>query len=85
MVTVTSSSGSLAYAVSRNGNELIADSPLAIRKGEDHTVTGAAITSHDSTWEPTWGLYEQIRDHHNRLTLTLDVGGYRVRPDLQGL
>ena len=75
VVTVTSSSGSLAYAVSRNGNELIADSPLAIRKGEDHTVTGAAITSHDSTWEPTWGLYEQIRDHHNRLTLTLDVGG----------
>ena len=53
----------------------MADSPLSILDGAEHTVTGNATTSHDSTWEPTWGQFSSIRDHHNRLTLNLDVGG----------
>ena len=67
--------GNLSYAVSRGGNELIADSPLSIWNGVAHTVTSHARTSHDSIWEPTWGQFSSIRDHHGRLTLELDVGG----------
>ena len=73
--TVAATSGNLSYTVSRDGTTLIADSPLSIRDVTAHTVTGNATTSHDSTWEPTWGQFSRIRDHHNRLTLNLDVGG----------
>ena len=72
--TVRSDGGDLFYAVSRDGNELVAESPLSIRNDLDHVVTGSQTSSHDSTWEPTWGLYSSIRDHHNRLTLNLEVG-----------
>ena len=73
--TVKAAAGELSYSVSRDGNELIAESPLSIVDSVDHTFTGSAITSGDSTWEPTWGMYSSIRDHHNRLTLNLDVDG----------
>ena len=73
--TVTATSGNLSYTVSRDGTTLIADSPLSIQDATAHTVTGNATTSRDSTWEPTWGQFSRIRDHHNRLTLNLDVGG----------
>ncbi|MYA44301.1 MAG: hypothetical protein F4Z31_21435, partial [Gemmatimonadetes bacterium] len=73
--TVTAEGGNLSYVVSRDGDELIAESALSIRDGSDHLVVGSQAASHDSTWEPTWGLYETIRDHHNSLTLNLDVGG----------
>ena len=72
--TVTASDGNLSYAVSRDGATLITESPLSIRDDVAHTVTGNATTSHNSTWEPTWGQYSIIRDHHNRLTLNLNVG-----------
>ena len=38
-------------------------------------MNSQTTTNHDSTWKPTWGQYSNIRDHHNRLTLNLDVGG----------
>ena len=74
-VGVTSNAGGLSYFVMRNGAELIADSPVSIKDSVVHTVTGNSNSSHDSTWTPTWGQFSSIRDHHNRLTLDLDVGG----------
>ncbi len=72
--TVRSSGAGLSYRVIRNGDELIAFSPLSIRSGVRHAVTSTATTSHDSTWTPTWGQFGSIRDLHNRLTLTVQVG-----------
>ena len=74
IVTVTASDGNLTYAVSRDGNSIISDSPLSIRSSASHTVTSDTSSSHDTTWSPTWGQFSSIRDHHNRLTLNLDVG-----------
>ena len=75
LVGVTSNAGGLSYLVRRNGAELIADSPFSIKNSVAHTVTGSSNSSHDSTWTPTWGQFSSIRDHHNRLTLDLSVGG----------
>ena len=73
--TVTASDGALGYAVSRNGKVLIAASAVSIRDEAAHVVTGSTTASHDESWAPTWGQYSSIRDHHNRLTLSLDVDG----------
>ena len=75
VVTVKSADGSLSYSVTRNGAELISDSPVSIQNSVDHIVTSNSSSSHDTTWTPTWGLFSSIRDYHNRLTLDLDVGG----------
>ena len=73
--TVTADAGNLSYAISRNGAVLISDSALSIRDAVAHTVTSSATELNDSTWEPTWGQFSSIRDHHNRLTLNLDLDG----------
>ena len=75
VVTVTSGDEGLGYSVTRNGTELVSNSPISIRDTVAHTVNGEFRSSHDSTWTPTWGQFSSVRDHHNRLTLDLDVGG----------
>ncbi|MYC43415.1 MAG: hypothetical protein F4X52_12855, partial [Acidimicrobiaceae bacterium] len=74
-VDVVAAEGKLTYSVTRNNKVLIQDSNLTINNNKKHTVNSSELTSHDSEWSTTWGQFSTIRDHHNRLTLNLDVEG----------
>ncbi|MYJ99134.1 MAG: hypothetical protein F4028_09070, partial [Acidimicrobiaceae bacterium] len=75
VVDVSAADGVVSYSVTRDGKVLIKPSEVYIRPDTAHVVTGHSTESHDSVWEPTWGQFSQIRDHHNSLTLSLFVGG----------
>lgn len=75
VATVVASEGQLSWAISRNGKSIVEESPLSIRSGVPHAVTGTTRLSNDDTWSPTWGQFSSVRDHHNRMTLDVEVDG----------
>lgn len=77
--------GEPRYEVEKDGKAIIAASEMGfiLDKGDftrGFTLKDASLTSHDETWETTWGEEQFIRDHHNQLAVTLQhESGYLMR------
>lgn len=68
--------GHPVYTVSFNGREVIKPSALGLtakeaKYGENAVVTAGDVTSHDSTWQPVWGEYADIRENYNERAYTV--------------
>ena len=69
-------SGKVTYSVDFNGQTIISSSRLGVELNDDAfsggvTVTHAETTSHNETWKPIWGQFNEYRNHFNELTLDL--------------
>jgi alpha-glucosidase len=73
--------GRAAYAVTRDGQAVIAASQLGFlftdqpKFDRDIEVTNPRITNADTTWEQPWGERRFVRDRHTELTVTLRERG----------
>lgn len=68
--------GHPVYTVSFNGREVIKPSALGLtakeaKYGENAVVTAGDVASHDSTWQPVWGEYSDIRENYNERAYTV--------------
>ncbi|MDA9260374.1 glycoside hydrolase family 97 protein [Puniceicoccaceae bacterium] len=70
--------GKLFYSVSQRGVPIVDESKLEIILGARMTLVEQSVRESDTTWEPTWGQFSTIRDHHNQLTLELKAGDMPV-------
>ncbi|CAA6677737.1 MULTISPECIES: glycoside hydrolase family 97 protein [unclassified Lentimonas] len=68
----------LSYSVTLDGKPLIESSPMSLVESPNYTLIDSVSEEIDSTWEPTWGSFGEIRDHANRMTLKLDISGMQV-------
>ena len=73
---VKADDGKLFYSVKFNEKTIIADSRVGVSlKGGAFdgklVVESTKLSSHDSTWKPVWGDFNQYRDHYNELTIDL--------------
>ena len=71
-----SEDGGIGYSVSRDGETLIASSPLGFIAEEadlsrGFTLKGSKRSSHASSWETVWGEERVIEDKHNSLIVSL--------------
>ena len=62
------------YSLDYKGKPVISDSKLGLKTQEaDFTknfkIVGSNTLTFDETWEPVWGEYAEIRDHHNELAV----------------
>lgn len=67
--------GQPCYKLDFDGNAVIEPSLLGLsgRQADltrGFTATDTTMTSHDSTWNPVWGEYAQVREHYNELAVT---------------
>ena len=75
-VTVADDGGRATYAVSYNGQQVIAPSLLGMLFAEHHgfergmVIAASTRASADSTWEQPWGERRLVRDQHNELAVT---------------
>lgn len=75
-VTV-SAAGELAYTVTYKNRPVMLPSTLALTFKEpavelrQFNVQRVDSTTSDTTWQPVWGEYSQIRDHHKQLLVSL--------------
>lgn len=75
-VTVKDDGGQATYAVSFEGEQVIAPSKLGMLFAEHHgferglAIAGSARASKDTTWEQPWGERRLVRDQHNELAVT---------------
>ena len=70
--------GALFYSVSRNGIPVIISSKVEIFSGAKMKLVDQSVREIDSYWEPLWGQYSSIRDHHRELSLSLAADGIPV-------
>lgn len=68
--------GHPVYTVSFKGREVIKPSQLGLtakeaRFGDSAVVTAGTVTSSDTTWQPVWGEYADIREHYNERAYTI--------------
>ena len=67
--------GTPYYTLDFKGTPVVRQSRLGLSGKEaslekGFSVAGSEISSFDETWEPVWGEYAAIRDHHNELAVT---------------
>ena len=67
--------GTLFYSVSRDGIAVVASSKVEIFDRAKMKVLDHSIRENDSSWEPVWGQFSTIRDHHRELSLSLKADG----------
>lgn len=76
--TVDIRDGIPKYSVAKNGTPIIEPSTLgfdfqdAPALAGEFSVTGAKRESVDTTWEPVWDRYEEIRNHYEELVVGLE-------------
>lgn len=68
--------GHPVYTVNFKGREVIKPSQLGltakeVRFGDNAVVTAGTVTSSDTTWQPVWGEYADIREHYNERAYTI--------------
>ena len=75
-VTVSDDQGHATYAVSLEGEEVIAPSRLGLLFAEHHgferglAIASSTRASKDETWEQPWGERRLVRDQHNEVAVT---------------
>jgi alpha-glucosidase len=84
-VTVSDDGGLASYAVSFEGEKVIAPSRLGMLFAEHHgferglAIAGSARASRDGSWEQPWGERRVVRDQHNELAVTFTASDGPVR------
>lgn len=84
-VTVSDDGGLASYAVSFEGEKVIAPSRLGMLFAEHHgferglAIAGSARASKDGSWEQPWGERRVVRDQHNELAVTFTASDGPVR------
>lgn len=68
--------GHPVYTVNFKGREVIKPSQLGLtakeaRFGDSAVVTAGTVTSSNTTWQPVWGEYADIREHYNERAYTI--------------
>lgn len=68
--------GHPVYTVNFKGREVIKPSQLGltakeVRFGDNAVVTAGTVTSSNTTWQPVWGEYADIREHYNERAYTI--------------
>ena len=63
------------YTLDYKNNPVVEPSKLGLSGNEAEflsgfDIIGAETSSFDETWQPVWGEYSDIRDHHNELAVT---------------
>ncbi|ELY86392.1 alpha-glucosidase [Natrinema altunense JCM 12890] len=85
-LTVDTDDGTPTYSVSFEGTTVVDPSRLGFEfrnqpafgvgsDAVDVTVTGSDRTTVDTTWEPVWDRYDEIREHYTELRLGLEETG----------
>jgi alpha-glucosidase len=75
-VTVSDDGGLATYAVSFEGEKVIAPSRLGMLFADHHgferglAIAGSTRASKDGSWEQPWGERRMVRDQHNELSVT---------------
>lgn len=77
-VTFEIEKGGLYYSVSKGGEPLVAPSQVEIFEYAKMKLARHSVSESDSTWEPVWGQFSKIRDHHRELRLSLKADGTPV-------
>lgn len=78
---VVSDDGTLTYAVAFKNRPVVRPSSLSLKFREPavelarFTVVKVDTSTFDQTWQPVWGEYSSIRDHHKEVRLTLQDRG----------
>ena len=77
--------GRLAYRLERNGETVIAPSPLGMLLGDGRLernleLVGQSRSSFDETWEQPWGERRLTRNHYNELRAAFAEKGIGERP-----
>jgi len=78
-VTVSDDGGLATYAVSFEGETVIARSKLGMLFADHHgferglAIAGSAREAKDATWEQPWGERRLVRDQHNELAVTFSA------------
>ena len=67
--------GTLFYSVSKGGTPIVGSSKVEILAGAKTEVVDESITVNDTSWEPVWGQFSTIRDHHSELNLSVTIDG----------
>ncbi|MDF7801304.1 glycoside hydrolase family 97 catalytic domain-containing protein [Pontiellaceae bacterium B1224] len=70
---------SLFYSVARAGKPVVASSKVEIIPGAKMVLVDQSVRENDTSWEPVWGQFRTIRDHHNELTLFLKADGLPLK------
>lgn len=68
----------LLYSISKKDTPVVGASKLEIVAGAKMMQVDQSVRENDTSWEPTWGQFSTIRDHHNELTLELTAGDMPV-------
>lgn len=71
--------GGLFYSVSKNGMLVVGSSNVEIFTGAKMVVVDHSVRGNDTNWNPLWGQFSTIRDHHRELTLSLTADGIPVK------
>lgn len=70
--------GALHYSISKSDQQLVGSSKIEIIDDAEMALVGESTSENDSTWEPVWGQFSSIRDHHHQLTISLTANGMPV-------
>ncbi|BAX78813.1 glycoside hydrolase family 97 protein [Labilibaculum antarcticum] len=74
-LSINNIGGTIKYEL-RWQNELIIDSStISISQDVPVKILNTKIQIIDSTWNPVWGQFSEIRDNYNEIVMTLDVNG----------
>jgi glucan 1,4-alpha-glucosidase len=65
----------LSYRLTWKGKVIVEKSTLSIVPGKKIKITNHKIKLNDSSWNPVWGQFVEIRDHYKELVLSLDIEG----------
>ena len=84
-----SGSDGLFYSVSDGDRQIVADSRLGFVPENNDTVSRFEVlntvrSSHDETWETTWGESREVRDNYNAMTVEMrQIGGNELLVNLE--
>lgn len=85
VVKLMAGEGQTTYSVTRDGEEIVAPSPLGFAfknmapLGSNMEVVEADVSASDSTWEQPWGERRFVRDNHKELFVKLKETGGNYR------
>ncbi len=61
----------LFYTVSKDGIPIVVSSAIEVFEGAKMMVKNHSIKKNKKSWQPVWGQFSTIQDHHNELKLSL--------------
>lgn len=78
-VELSSMEGKLRYTVMVKGQEVINASEISLFPDHKAEIINTRKSSNNSTWQPTWGQFSEVRDHYNELVLDVAYGDVQTQ------